>query len=84
MIEFNEEKCTGCATCANVCPQGVIIIKNKKAQLTDYTSCMECGACRLNCEFDAIDITTGTGCLFTIIDEEIKKIQKKYRSAVTA
>ncbi len=77
MISFSERKCTGCGVCAAVCPQGVIGIKTKKATMNDYRSCMECGACRTNCEFDAIELTKGTGCLFAIIKEDILKVAPK-------
>lgn len=77
MIQFNQEKCTGCGVCAAVCPQGVIELKEKKARLTDYKRCMECAACRLNCEFAAITVTKGTGCLVAIIKEDILKIRPK-------
>jgi NAD-dependent dihydropyrimidine dehydrogenase PreA subunit len=74
MIAFNSDKCSGCAVCPAVCPQGVIQMKNGKATLTDYHSCMECGACAKNCSYDAIELTKGTGCLAAIIKEDILKI----------
>jgi len=77
MINFIEDKCTGCGVCPNVCPQQVIIMEDGKAKMTDYSSCMECGACRLNCEFEAIDLTKGTGCLAAILKEDILKITPK-------
>jgi NAD-dependent dihydropyrimidine dehydrogenase PreA subunit len=61
MINFDEEKCSGCGACANVCPQAVIKLNNRKAFMADYKSCMECGACQLNCEYGAIELTKGTG-----------------------
>lgn len=77
MINFDNEKCTGCNVCVNVCPHDVIKLENKKAVLADYESCMECGACQLNCEYGAIELTKGTGCLFAIIKEDILKIAPK-------
>ncbi|RLC58382.1 MAG: ferredoxin [Candidatus Cloacimonadota bacterium] len=77
MINFIKNKCTGCTICCKVCPMGVIEMKNKKAELIDYESCLECGACALNCEFDAIEVTKGTGCLDAIIKEDILKITPK-------
>ncbi len=77
MISFNKEKCNGCNVCVNVCPQGVIKLNDKKAAMADYESCMECGACQLNCEQNAVEVTKGTGCLFAIIREDILKIAPK-------
>jgi len=77
MINFIKNKCTGCTICKKVCPMGVINIVGKKALLTDYKSCLECGACALNCEFGAIEVTKGTGCLAVIIKEDILKISSK-------
>lgn len=77
MINFNTGKCTGCNVCVNVCPQGIIRMNNKKAELINYESCMECGACQLNCEYDAVELTKGTGCLFAIVREDILKIRPK-------
>lgn len=77
MINFDKQKCTGCRVCVKTCPQGVITMKEKKAVLTNYYKCMECGACANNCSFDAIYLTKGTGCLSAIIKEDILKIVPK-------
>jgi len=77
MISFDIDKCNGCRICLKVCPQGVIGMIDKKAYMMDYESCMECGACRLNCELNAIMLTKGTGCLAAIIKEDILKIAPK-------
>ena len=67
MINFIDSQCTGCGICSSVCPQGVISIVNKKAVLTDYKSCMECGACQLNCVTRAIEVESGVGCAAAMI-----------------
>ena len=77
MIRIDKEKCTGCKVCTHVCPQDVIRMVDKKAIIEKYKNCMECGACRLNCQFDAIEVTKGTGCLLAIIKEDILKITNK-------
>lgn len=78
MINFNQSKCTGCKVCVNICPKGVIKLDdNKKAVLKDYQSCLECGACQLNCPVNAIEVTKGTGCLVAILKEDILKITPK-------
>ncbi|MDD5065908.1 MAG: 4Fe-4S binding protein [bacterium] len=52
-------------------------MKDRKAIVDDYPSCMECGACSLNCPARAITLTKGTGCLYAIIKEDILKISRK-------
>jgi len=66
-LKLNEEKCTGCGMCINVCPHEVFLIKGGKAQIVDENSCMECGACAKNCSFSAIEVKPGTGCAYAII-----------------
>ena len=73
MISINQEACDGCATCVKVCPHRVIEIKEKKAFLVVEDRCIECGACQLNCEQDAVNVTKGTGCLYVIFKEDILK-----------
>ena len=77
MIEINVEKCNGCRRCSDVCPHDVIKIAAKRAVIADYASCMECGACQLNCEQNAITLTKGTGCIAAIIKEDFLKIAPK-------
>ncbi len=77
MISIDKTKCVGCKICANVCPQNVISIIEGKAVIKFYKNCMECGACSLNCKYDAIILTKGTGCLGAIIKEDILKIVPK-------
>jgi len=66
-LKLNEEKCTGCGMCINVCPHEVLLIKGGKAHIVDENSCMECGACAKNCLFSAISVKSGVGCASAII-----------------
>ena len=61
---WSKEKCTGCATCAKTCPQGVIEIvtsinpvENKyvveKYQI-DTGYCIQCGLCIEACPYEAL------------------------------
>ena len=61
---WSKEKCTGCATCAKTCPQGVIEIvtstnpvENKyvveKYQI-DTGYCIQCGLCVEACPYEAL------------------------------
>ena len=66
-LNFLPEKCTGCGKCTEVCPHGVFGIENKKAIINDKNSCMECGACKINCPMSAITVDANVGCAAAII-----------------
>jgi len=53
MFQINEEKCTGCGACINICPQGAISMANNKA-IIDRTKCTECQKCYQVCPEGAI------------------------------
>ena len=69
MIAIESSRCTGCGTCALVCPHGVIEIAEGRAFLAAEDRCIECGACQLNCQEAAISVTKGTACLVAIAKE---------------
>lgn len=71
-IEFFKEKCTSCGRCLEVCPQAVFKKIDNKVSLVDKDFCMECGACALNCPFDAVKVKSGVGCTSAIITGWIK------------
>ena len=67
-LKLDTEKCTGCGLCVLVCPHAVFEISNKKARITELDNCMECGACAINCQFDAINVKSGVGCAAGILN----------------
>lgn len=77
MIAIDKNKCTGCKICLYVCPHHVIEMNDRAAILMNLERCMECGACQLNCHFDAIKVSKGTGCLIAIIKEDLLKMKEK-------
>ena len=53
-IKVNEEKCTGCATCVDVCPVEAITV-NEVAHI-DVEECIDCEACVDECPEDALSV----------------------------
>lgn len=71
-LRLDAGKCTGCRMCTAVCPHGVFVMKNGKAHVTDRDACMECGACKRNCAFEAIEVTAGVGCAYAVIQGALR------------
>jgi ferredoxin len=67
-LRLNEEQCTGCGTCLDVCPHAVLAKKNGKVRIHERSACMECGACSQNCPFGAITVEAGVGCAAAVIN----------------
>jgi NAD-dependent dihydropyrimidine dehydrogenase PreA subunit len=61
------EKCSGCGKCTDVCPHRVLKLENVKINILDKNSCMECGACAMNCSLAAISVEAGVGCANAVI-----------------
>ncbi len=55
-IALKSDRCDNCTekTCMFVCPAGCYRLVDEKIEYS-YEGCLECGACRLACERDAID-----------------------------
>jgi ferredoxin len=72
-LEYFSDKCTGCGRCVEVCPHAVFVKAEgeKKVRVTDSDLCMECGACKQNCAFGAIEVDYGVGCAAAIINSLI-------------
>jgi len=71
-LSVNTHTCIACGMCVHVCPHNVFSIENKKAQINDNDACMECGACKMNCPVGAIDVRSGVGCAYAVINGLIK------------
>jgi Fe-S-cluster-containing hydrogenase component 2 len=53
--KVNEELCTGCGACVEVCPVDAISLSADKAQI-DGEKCVDCGVCVGECPTDAISL----------------------------
>jgi electron transfer flavoprotein alpha subunit len=51
-IRVNRDKCTGCETCLSSCPYDAIVMKEGKAEITDF--CQLCRACLSVCPEGAL------------------------------
>jgi NAD-dependent dihydropyrimidine dehydrogenase PreA subunit len=65
------ERCTGCGTCLDVCPQAVLALENRRVTLRHRDACMECGACARNCPEAALTVTVGVGCAAAVINDAL-------------
>ena len=66
-LKLDEDKCTGCGMCLEVCPHAVFRMNSRRVEIVDRDACMECGACSRNCPFDAVSVRTGVGCAAAVI-----------------
>lgn len=66
-LQLDESRCTGCGICLDVCPHGVFAMDQRKVYLANPLGCMECGACQLNCPFQALQVESGVGCAGAMI-----------------
>ncbi len=62
-IALDQERCTGAAFCAEVCPKDVFVIDRARrlAELARPDECVQCGACIVQCPFDALSFATPDG-----------------------
>ncbi|PKN72111.1 MAG: ferridoxin [Deltaproteobacteria bacterium HGW-Deltaproteobacteria-10] len=67
-LKLNENKCTGCGMCLDVCPHAVFKMNSSHAVIRNRDACMECGACSLNCPTNAISVQSGVGCAAAVIN----------------
>lgn len=78
-LRFDQRACTNCGLCLAVCPRGVFASGKKAVRLVYPENCMECGACQLNCLYNAIQVESGVGCASAMIGAALrgKKLDRK-------
>ena len=64
-IELDAERCTGAGFCETVCPVRVFEVDHhrKTATLPRAAACVQCGACIVQCPFDALHFRMGDGAI---------------------
>jgi NAD-dependent dihydropyrimidine dehydrogenase PreA subunit len=67
-LKLDEEKCTGCGMCLEVCPHQVFRMNRTHVEIEKRDACMECGACSRNCPFEAVTVQPGVGCAAAVIN----------------
>ena len=72
-LKLEQDACTGCGRCVEVCPHQVFGLPGKRACIVDFDACMECGACARNCSAAAITVDAGVGCATGIINEWLRE-----------
>jgi ferredoxin len=62
-IELDSERCTGVGFCEQVCPTNVFTIDQGRqiALLPNEQHCVQCGACIVQCPFDALCFRSSSG-----------------------
>ncbi len=72
-LQLDENKCTGCGMCLDVCPHAVFRMNTKHVVIQNRDACMECGACSQNCPANAISVQSGVGCAAAVINSMLGK-----------
>ncbi len=72
-LQLDENKCTGCGMCLEVCPHEVFKMNSSHVIIRNRDACMECGACSLNCPAVAIAVQSGVGCAAAVINSMLGK-----------
>jgi ferredoxin len=71
-LKYYPDRCINCKRCTQVCPHAVFAEGKDHAELVQPASCMECGACALNCPVQAIEVQSGVGCAWAMINAALR------------
>jgi len=66
-VALDEEKCTGAGFCEDVCPRNCFDVSKEKhlATMPRKDLCVQCGACIVQCPFDALSFVNPEGEVIT-------------------
>jgi len=72
-IELDEDRCRGAEFCLTVCPTGVFEMDTRRrvTTLPRADACVQCGACIVQCPFDALFFRTPSG--GTVPPEQVRR-----------
>jgi len=57
IAQVNEQRCTGCSVCAEVCPfHAVEVAPEKGVAVVNSALCKGCGLCAASCRSGALDV----------------------------
>ncbi len=72
-IELDKERCKGAGFCEQVCPRNCYTVDHhaKTADMPRSDLCVQCGACIVQCPFDALQFISPQG--DTIVPETVRK-----------
>ena len=51
---INADECVGCGICVDACPQGVLEVPGRTAEVVNEEACIGCGECLEECPMGAI------------------------------
>jgi NAD-dependent dihydropyrimidine dehydrogenase PreA subunit len=71
-LKYYPERCINCKHCTQVCPHAVFAEGADHVELAQPSYCMECGACALNCPVQAIEVQSGVGCAWAMINAALR------------
>lgn len=55
-IIIDDDKCTGCGTCVEICPVEVLEIQDEKSVPVNVEECLVCRACEAQCPEGAMQV----------------------------
>ncbi len=53
---IDRDECTGCGTCVDSCPNGVLDLVDEISEVVNEEECTGCGTCVEECPMGAIEI----------------------------